>query len=232
MQLEITWRDAASLQRDLELHSGLQLGLTLTDNRSTMMTVKRNTGGQGAEVRVHRMFLAANPGVVKALALWIRRDRCRRSGRVLDSFIQENQHLVRGPSPKRRLRTGGTHFDLERLYREVNAAEFDGTVDVGITWGRRPARRSRRSIRFGSFTPTDNLVRIHPYLDQAFVPEYFVRYIVFHEMLHAHLGIEELPSGRRSIHTREFCNREQIYPDFERSVAWQDDSSNLRRLLR
>ena len=95
-----------------------------------------------------------------------------------------------------------------------------------------PTQRRRRSIRFGSYTPVDELIRIHPYLDQAFVPEFFVRYIVFHEMLHAHMGIEETPNGRRRIHPPAFRRREEEYGDYDRAVAWMNDESNLRRLLR
>src|SRR5690606_9202221 len=110
--------------------------------------------------------------------------------------------------------------DLQQLYDEVNRTEFEGAVDCGITWGRLPTRRRRRSIRFGSYSPKEHLIRIHPYLDQAFVPAFFVRYIVFHEMLHAVMGIEELPSGRRAIHPPAFKRREEQYPDFARAVRW------------
>ena len=93
-------------------------------------------------------------------------------------------------------------------------------------------RRRRRSIRFGSYSPGPRLIRIHPLLDQDFVPRYFVRYIVFHEMLHAHLGLVESPSGRTLSHTHEFNQIERAYPDFHRAEAWQRNSANLRKLLR
>ena len=121
---------------------------------------------------------------------------------------------------------------MNRYFEEVNRAEFDSSIDAPITWGRLPTVRRRRSIRLGSYSADDHLIRIHPHLDQAFVPEYFVRYIVFHEMLHAHLGIETGPTGRRRIHTREFNVRERAYADFARAVAWQDDPANLNRMLR
>ena len=95
----------------------------------------------------------------------------------------------------------------------------------------RPCSSRRRSIRFGSYSAQENVIRIHPLLDQDFVPQYFIRYIVFHEMLHAFLGAHESSSGRRRVHTREFRRRERAYPDYARAVEWESKESNLRRLL-
>ena len=64
------------------------------------------------------------------------------------------------------------------------------------------------------------------------MPDFFVRYIVFHEMLHAELGIETSPTGRRCIHSRAFNRRERQYADYARASAWDKQPANLRRLLR
>jgi hypothetical protein len=179
------------------------------------------------------MFLSADTEVVNALAHWLNGRRRRTAGPVIDAYIAANQHLVvRRPVPPVRRVTRGIHHDLERYLHDVNRTEFGDAVEVPITWGRLPTARRRRSIRLGSYSSDEHLIRVHPHLDQGFVPDFFVRYIVFHEMLHAHLGIEVGPNGRRRIHTREFNERERTYPDFARAVAWQDDPANLNRLLR
>ena len=64
------------------------------------------------------------------------------------------------------------------------------------------------------------------------MPRYIVRYIVYHEMLHAFLGVGVSPTGRRQVHTREFKTMEKAYPEFDRSVAWIENSRNLSRLLK
>jgi hypothetical protein len=51
-------------------------------------------------------------------------------------------------------------------------------------------------------------------------------------MLHAFLGIEETPTGRRRVHTEAFREAEMAYPEYERAVAWQNQPRNMRRLLR
>lgn len=231
-QMEFLWRDEHALRRELETHTGLELRLKITDNRSSVMFVRHDRLSASAQVRLHRMFLEAGDPVVRALATWIRSPRARKAGGVLNAFIREHTHLLRAAPVKTPDCTPqGAHYDLRALYDAVNQAHFDGRVTAPITWGRMPNERRRRSIRFGSYSPREPLIRIHPLLDQDFVPEYFVRYIVFHEMLHADLGIEESESGRRRIHTAEFRRRERAYPDYDRAVAWQAHPPNLRKLL-
>jgi hypothetical protein len=233
MQLEFTFRDPGSLHRELEHRSGLRLDLVVTDNSHTVMSVKRHPISGVVALRMHHMFLGADASVVQALATWLKRPSCRTSGAVIDRYIRSNRHLVRRQrGAERRLQTKGAVYDLGALFHEVNETHFGGSVDAAITWGRRPNSRRRSSIRFGSYSVEEHLIRIHPYLDCNQVPEFFVLYIVFHEMLHAHLGIEESPTGRRRIHTAEFKRMEQAYPDFMRAEAWQAKPSNLRMLLR
>jgi len=231
VQLELTWREPDALRGELEAHVGRPVHLTMTDNTSSVLTVRQARKGSLLKVRLHHMFLTASPQVVRALGTWIRSPDARKSGDVVNAFIEENTHRVRARSPRRMsLITRGRFHDLAPYYDELNATEFDGAVAAWITWGRMPPPRRRRSIRFGTYSPSENVIRIHPLLDQEFVPRYFVRYIVFHEMLHAFLGVEERARGRR-YHTAEFRRREQAYPGYARAVAWQDAPAHLERLL-
>ena len=233
MQLELPCLTVEGLRLQLELLTALKLEVNVTDNSSTMMNFKDCGVSKPAELRVHHMFLSIGPEVLRALADWILGRRSRKSARLLDGFIEAHQHLVRTRRGcMARLVTQGARHDLQRLHDEVNAAHFDGEVDAPITWGRMPGAKRRHSIRLGSYTPEDHLIRIHPYLDREFVPEYFVRYIVFHEMLHAYIGFETAPSGRRRVHTPTFYRLERQYPDYDRAIEWHDNPRNLSRLLR
>jgi len=233
MQLEFLWRDEDTLQRLLERETGLRLRLVVTDNSSTMLRVRREPGQPLVHLRLHRMFLAADKDVVKALAQWVQRPKARQPGTVLDQFIAQNRHLIGQSRPRPvPIRSRGVHWDLQRFFREINHTYFGGRVDAAITWGRMPSRRRRRSIRYGSYSQEQHLIRIHPALDQDFVPDYFVRYIVYHEMLHADMGLLETEGERRQIHTRHFYDRERSFKEYGLAVAWHRDEANLRKLLR
>jgi hypothetical protein len=226
-------RRAEALRAELVRDTGLDIKLRITDNTSTIMSLRVTNQGRVARVGLHHLFLDAPPDVRTALASWIKRPRARRAGSTLDTFIKSCRHKIRERAPKSQtLCTQGHVHDLKELYDEVNAAEFQGAVDCPITWGKMPRlTRARRSIRFGSYAPNEHLIRIHPLLDQDFVPRFLVRYIVFHEMLHAHMGIEECAGGRRAVHPPAFRNREKEYGDYDKACAWIDHPRNLKKLL-
>lgn len=224
---------ADGLREGLCEATSLDIRLRITNNSSTMMSLRYGSGGDVVNVGLHYMFLEAPKEIRKALAQWVLRPKGKVAGRKLEAFIADRQHLiVARPSRPAAVRTSGRYFDLRMLYDAVNAAEFEGAVKAPITWGKMPTLKRRRSIRFGSYSPGEDLIRIHPLLDQEFVPHFFVRYIVFHEMLHAFMGIEEGDDGRRKIHPPAFRVREGAYPDFKRAVRWMDEEKNLRKLLR
>lgn len=226
-------RIADALHGELSSATGIDIRLRITNNTSTMMSLRYDSAGRRALVGLHHMFLEAPDDIRKALSAWIVKPSAKVPGRKLEAYIAERRHLIASKPVKHAvLRTQGQFFDLAALYQEVNSTCYNNEVAAPITWGKMPTLRRRRSIRFGSYSPGEHLIRIHPLLDQDFVPRFFVRYIVFHEMLHAHMGIEETESGRRKIHPPEFRRREAAYPDFDRALAWMEDEKNLRTLLR
>lgn len=233
-QLALPLWGVTELEAELRAQTGIRVGITVTDNKTRMVSVKRFPRQNSIRLRIHRMFLSAPPEVVDALGAWVQHPHSNGSqaGAVIDAFIKANRHCIRRRKKHTVQADGrGECYDLHALFDEVNAAEFEGAVDATIGWGRMAPNRRRRSIRFGSYFPEEHHIRIHPLLDQPDVPRFFVRYIVFHEMLHAYLGIEESEGGRRRIHSLAFRQREQRYPDYERAEAWIRDRRNLSALL-
>ena len=210
------------------LPPGKSLRLCLTENRYTIISVQR--GRDGYRVRAHRMFAGAEPRLVRALARYVVHND-QRASNLLGEFIERNKHQIRGePKRERRvlLRPRGQHHDLSAIFDQLNRAHFGGTHNARISWGsaRRPA--SRRSLKVGSYSVEDRLIRIHPALDQEGVPGYFVNWIVFHEMLHGKHAIREV-GGRRCYHPPEFAEEERHFPDYQRARLW--GKTHVDRLL-
>jgi predicted metal-dependent hydrolase len=176
------------------------------------------------------MFVGAEPRLVRALARYVVHNDGRAS-QALGDFIDRHQHVIKKQPRKVRqinFRTVGKYHDLGAIFARLNAAWFDNRLDARITWGPVPGQRARRSIKMGSFAVEDRIIRIHPRLDQADVPEFFIAWIVFHEMLHGKHDV--LRKGRRRIfHSPAFVADERTYPDFERATAWE--RANLDHLL-
>lgn len=199
--------------------------LRFNNNSSTVISLRERYGR--LELSLHHMFIEAGPAVLAALAEYLRGSRAGAS--VLEDFIEQNRDRLdrsRRSEPQPR----GRRFDLEGIRDALGRAYFGGPVQVPIGWGvdRRAARRRARSIRLGSYSFEDGVVRIHPALDQDFVPPCVVVFVVYHELLHFVLGAVRRGS-RRLVHTREFRERERRFVHHERAVRWE--AANLDRLL-
>lgn len=212
-----------------------RLALAITDNRHTMISVRRESAARGGplyRVRLHHMFIEAPPPVARALARYIALNE-RHASRELGSYIDANQGIIRRAArripPPLALETRGEHFDLQEVFDSLNHRYFDGRIDARITWGPRGGRKRRRtSIKMGSYSVEDRLIRIHPSLDRRFVPRYFVEWIVYHEMLHQ---VHDIPvvGGRRQFHTPEFLREERSFGEYWRARNWE--RANLDRIL-
>jgi hypothetical protein len=216
------------LERRLQQHLSAPFVLHVTDNRHTMIAYRRSAGVLRA--RLHHMFLDADAKVVEALARYMTRSD-RKASLLLGRYIEENRIRIK-PSPPGRdpLRTIGQHHDLAEVLARVSRRYFGGDLDVNITWGRRAAQgRARRTIKMGTYSHDERLIRIHPALDRAYVPRYFLEYLVFHEVLH-HVLPTPVVAGRTMHHTPEFRDREKTFRHFERALEWE--RKNLGRLLR
>lgn len=216
--------DAEGLAAWLSSRVGRRAYVQFTRNRSTMIS-SRQRGGV-LEVRLHGMFVEAPMSVVHALGDYLA-GAGRGAGKVLDDFIQQRLPALRRDGVD--CRPCGRFHHLGDLFTELNAAYFHHSCTARITWGQAGRRGYRRTIQLGCYVKDDHLIRIHPCLDQVFVPRYYVAWIVFHEMLHEVFGVERA-GGRRSVHPPEFVAVEESYPDYQQCKRWEE--ANIHRLLR
>ncbi|MBK8172043.1 MAG: hypothetical protein IPK60_17100 [Sandaracinaceae bacterium] len=204
--------------------------LHVTQNRRTMISATRRT--DALHVRIHRMFLRAEAAIVHALAHYLKRGRSTKASRVLSGFIEKNREvLAPSDASRERVVTKGAVHNLSEIFDDINQRHFEGKVfGATITWGRRSSsRRRRRTIKLGTYSYDERLIRVHPALDQDFVPRFFVEYIVFHEILH-HLIPVASGAGRRVVHSAEFRARERAYPHYVKALMWE--ARHVRDLMR
>ena len=176
-------------------------------------------------MRLHELFCEATASDLEALAGYLAGSD-RESAAALDRFI--HAHGQRLPVPRRKVQACGRQHDLQVIFDELNASFFHDACAARITWGHAGRRRYRRSIQLGVYRSQERLISIHPSLDQAFVPRFYVTWIVYHEMLHDVFGIA-VSGRRRSMHPPEFGALEQTYPEYQRCKDWEH--ANLSRLL-
>lgn len=220
----------SSLERRIRAHLARgTVRVTLTDNRYTMISVRRQarrarvSRDRHYDVRLHHMFADADPAITRALARYIA-ENDRDASRALGDFIDANTEQVRSKARRTPLQlvvTLGDHHDLRAMYDDLNRRYFDGKIEAAITWGPRTGRpRRRNSIKMGSYSVEDRLIRIHRSLDRGFVPRFFVEWIVFHEMLHQVHDIK-VKNGRREFHTKQFLADEARFEHYHDARAWE-----------
>ena len=129
------------------------------------------------------------------------------------------------------LRHEGRYFDLQKIFDRLNRRHFRGRLrDYDVRWGRRRRHRPKDHFIFGTIQEEDRVIRINPLLDQPFVPLSFLKYVLYHEMLHSVVPDEKLGNGRRRVHTEQFNRREQRFPGYRQARRWEEE--NLARFLR
>lgn len=226
--LDRAYDRASQWSHVLAARLGQAVRLVITDNRSTMLSARPKDGR--LEVRLHHMFLTADENILQSVGDYLS-ESCAHAGAAIDRFIEENRsRFIAAGRPQSGLRTAGRHHDLRAIVDDLARRHFGGRVDVRITWGKnvRPKRR-QRSLQLGTYLPEERLIRIHPVLDQPWVPRFFVEAVVFHEMLH-HAMPAVVRGGRSHYHTSAFRKRERSFEYHRASEQWQEE--NLWRLLR
>ncbi len=224
--------DSSTLRARLhELLSGTLGSLTLTNNRTRILSARPRRDGTTLDVRIHHSFTTASDTTLRAVARFLQAEKGSARRRLALAEIRSHfatHPPTSPPRPSRRiLRPVGQVLDLREVRDRLNAEYFEGRIEAHITWGHRTrSSRQRRgktfSVRLGSYSDRDRLIRIHRCLDSADVPGFVVESVVYHEMLHADLPVE-VRNGRRRLHTPEFRRRERLFRRFSEAESWLDE---------
>jgi hypothetical protein len=163
-----------------------------------------------------------------------RNPRSRQAKSAVVTSRARKRHLATPRTPVQRqfeFPAEGRFFDLRAVFDKINARYFRNRLHgYTIVWGRRRSERPKSYIVFGSIQEEDRIIRIHPLLDRQFVPQWYVEYVVYHEMLHAFVPDKYDSAGRRIVHHDAFLERERRFRYYRRSLDWEQE--NLGRFLR
>lgn len=189
-------------------------------------------------VRLSDICKDSPPEVLRALA-WILvarllgkkvptiHDRVYRDYSLTPSVMRSSDLARRGRGRKMISSAHGEVYDLDRMFGKLNRRYFDGEIPKPtITW----SQRRTRSI-LGHHDHNFDSITISKTLDSKDVPEWFVEYILYHEMLHIKHPAR-LIKGRRYYHTSAFRLDERRFPHYEQAQKWLDQLARLRRVPR
>ncbi len=189
-------------------------------------------------VRISDIFKDAPLSVHRALAFILIAKLLRRpTPEVHDRIYRDyacTSQVLRASDIARRRRgrkmvssARGSYYDLDRMFVRLNRRYFNRQLpQPTLTW----SQRRTRSI-LGHHDGVHNTIVISKTLDARDVPEWFVEYILYHEMLHIKHPAR-LINGRRYYHTKAFRAEEQRFPYYEEAQDWLDRIARQRRTLR
>ena len=125
-----------------------------------------------------------------------------------EPYRQVISHLLENHLPNTRT-TRGSVYDLQAFFSRINRKYFSSSLgQPRLVWS---ARRSHK--RLGYYHPDTDTITINRALDNRDVPDYVVAFVLFHEMLHKHLGLIS-KNGRRYAHTRQFKLEEKRFEQY------------------
>ena len=177
-------------------------------------------------VRISDLFRRAPAPVVEALAsillAKLYRREVPRTARAAYREYSDSPGMRRRAQESRRKRgrkllagPEGSRYHLTALFDDLNRQYFKGRLPpFRLGWS---LKKSRRIL--GHFDPSHRSITLSRWLDHPRVPEVVVRYVLFHEMLHAKLLARSF-FDVRNPHSRQFRQEEQAFRGHEEARNW------------
>lgn len=214
---------SSTLQELLENGSGRKLKLKINDNRSTMLSVKWEP--DCAKVSLHRIFLEAPKNVMNALACYLRQED-KSIAPSVKAFIEDNlknldySHQL----DRKKMYIQGHVYNLRQIYDALNFEYFHNKLNLHITWFGKAIQRTGSRVVFGLYHDPIRLIKVNRLLDSPSFPDYFVSYVVYHEMLHHVCPSYVDAKGQHHIHSKEFKEKETAFRYYGLAQKWIKDN--------
>jgi hypothetical protein len=189
-------------------------------------------------VRISDIFKTAPMDVQRALAyILVAKLLSRRTPDVHERVYRDfacSDQILRASDIARRRRgrkiissARGRIYDLDRMFVRLNHRYFADELETPtLTWSQ---RRTRRIL--GHHDSVHETIVISKTLDARDVPQWFVEYILYHEMLHIKHRAR-LINGRRYYHTNAFRTEEQRFEYYQEAQEWLDRVARQNRTTR
>lgn len=207
----------SELQNHLQAYCDYPVELKLNDNRSTLLSIKWEACS--IKVSLHRTFLSAPREVLQALAGALAK-RQRTLPMPIKTYIQDQIQKLDYSSRIRRCEHQGNVYNLKDMLEELNSHYFSGELNLNITWFESQQSPNQQQINLGLYHDSLRLIKINRLMDSLDFPDYVVKFVIYHEMLHHVCPAYVNKKGIQSIHNPAFKQREKQFKDYLQAKHW------------
>lgn len=180
-------------------------------------------------VRLHRGFVEAEDVHLEALVQFLKTGAPVHRNTMLAFMEAWHSRQPAASTAREREWSKGTVFELRPRADELNRLYFGNALTFSVSWNRHVRRTKTypRTLHLGLCSTVNKEILIHPLLDQPGMPEYFLDYILFHEMTHLEVVPRPDQSGRMIAHSKEFYAKETQFPRYKEAIAFQEKQLTL-----
>lgn len=186
------------------------------------------TDKRQVRIAVHEAMISAPQDIKRDLLLAALKNRkpalknlrsyCSSPAYYKTEAIIRGGHAAQGSSPQ------GKTIDLIEVFEKVNREYFHARLEQPqICWSTRKSYR-----RLGTYSAQLDQVTISRALDSADHPAYLIEFIMYHELLHKHLGVQRANSGKHN-HTKSFKEYEMNFRFYEEATEYMKTLGRVRR---
>ena len=119
-------------------------------------------------------------------------------------------------------------INLKKMFDQLNVEYFESKIKANIEWGKIVNKKNLTSFRFGSYDPGKKLIRVHPRLQQSFVPRSVLELTIYHEMCHQWAPMKR-KKGMWVVHHTQFKEKERCYRFYKEARSWEKE--NWKKLM-
>lgn len=174
-------------------------------------------------IRLHRAFVEAEDQDLESLVQFLQTGNPLHRNAMMAFMEQWHSRQPKKLSREREW-SAGKVFDLRPRADELNRLYFNNAHDFTVSWNRHVRRTISypKTLHLGLCSVVTKEIQIHPLLDQPGIPDYFLDYILYHEMTHLEVVPKPDQGGRMIAHSREFYAKETKFPRYQEAVVFQE----------
>lgn len=127
------------------------------------------------------------------------------------------------------LKTKGRKYNLKEIFDYLNLLYFNNELKSFVRWGQKGTKTSYQTWYQLNESEKVSMITIASLYNHPDIPEYAIKSVMFHEMLHIAVP-PYIKNSRRVVHGREFNEAQKRNPDL---LIWQKwEKEGLQKILR